>query len=320
MPPDYGILILSVCNLILWKSRGGVGRGNRQRSNGNLILQTFRKNYPVTLQGPSVETERCGNEDWDCEFYQSYPSKSGGYLLPADRPEIMAEVGPGCRCGCVVHLGAAKPRRLLATSSQTCPGRIFWQIEVGHRRNCHRLNRDLIARVPFQADTEHIIRFSVENFRFPCGSQWLKVRDGDSRSSTLIGELSMHHTTSVPVTSTGSKLLIEFFSDELLASGQECRGGFLAQAQQSQPSRRNATPVSSGFFFDSILRNLEVAPTASSSLILVHAFVALFICIVIFVSGCLGIQYIHRYRKYQLAAAAEDSESMSGIKQCSPNR
>ncbi|KAL0276483.1 UNVERIFIED_CONTAM: hypothetical protein PYX00_004046 [Menopon gallinae] len=247
-------------------------------------------------QGPSVETERCGNEDWDCEFYQRYPSNSGGYLLPADRPEIMAEVGPGCRCGCVVHLGAAKPRRLLATSSQTCPGRIFWQIE---------------------ADTEHIIRFSVENFRFPCGSQWLKVRDGDSRSSTLIGELSMHHTTSVPVTSTGSKLLIEFFSDELLASGAECRGGFLAQAQQSQPSRTNATPVSSGFFFDSILRNLEVAPTASGSLILVHAFVALFICVVIFVSGCLGIQYIHRYRKYQLAAAAEDTESMSGNSQCS---
>lgn len=245
------------------------------------------------FQGPSYESERCGNTDWDCEFYQRYPSEPG-YPLPADRPEIMAEVGPGCRCGCVIFLGEAKPRRLLATSSQSCPGRTIWVI---------------------QADREHIIRFSVEHFRFPCNSQWLKVRDGDSRSATLIGELSRSHTTSLPVTSSGPSLLIEFFSDESLASGQECGGGFVAHAQQSRPVYSNASSVSSGFSLSNILRNIEVAPTATSNLTLVHFAVALFVCTVIFVSGCLGIQYIYRYRKYHLAAAAEDTESMTGDSQ-----
>lgn len=50
--------------------------------------------------------------------------------VPADRPEVKAEIGPGCRCGCVVHLGQSKPRRLVATSSQSCPGRTFWLIQV----------------------------------------------------------------------------------------------------------------------------------------------------------------------------------------------
>lgn len=164
----------------------------------------------------------------------------------------------------------------------------------------------------FQADKDHIIKFSVEHYRFPCGSQWLKVRDGDSRSSTLIGELSRSHTTSLPVISTGSKLLIEFFSDELLAGGQECWGGFLAHAQQMLSPYSNTTSISSGFSISNILRNMEVAPTASTSLFLIHCFVALFVCLIILVSGCLGIQYILRYRKYQLAAAAEDAESSAG--------
>ncbi|KAK6631796.1 hypothetical protein RUM43_013860 [Polyplax serrata] len=242
-------------------------------------------------EGHSVETEGCANTNWDCEFYQNYlliDSENKGASFPADRPEVLAEVGPGCRCGCVIHLGAAKPRRLLATSSQSCPGRIFWQIE---------------------ADKEHIIKFSVEHFRFPCGSQWLKIRDGDSRSSTLIGELSRSHATSIPVISTGPKLLIEFFSDELLAAGQDCWGGFMAHAQQSQISFANTSRFSSGFTISKILRNMEVAATASTSLFLVHSFVAAFVCLVIIISGCLGIQYIFRYRKYQLAAAAEDAES-----------
>lgn len=152
----------------------------------------------------------------------------------------------------------------------------------------------------------------MEHFRFPCGSQWLKIRDGDSRSSTLIGELSRSHTTSVPVISSGPKLLIEFFSDELLASGQECWGGFLAHAQQSQNPYINGTSIDTGFSISKILRNMEVAPTASTSLFLIHSFVVLFIFLVILVSGCLGIQYILRYRKYQLAAAAEDAESAAG--------
>lgn len=80
--------------------------------------------YP---QGHALETERCGVAlGWDCPFYQD----SGGTDIPAERPEVKAEVGPGCRCGCVVHLGVARPRRLVASSSQSCPGRTFWLIQV----------------------------------------------------------------------------------------------------------------------------------------------------------------------------------------------
>jgi len=69
-------------------------------------------------------------DSWECIH-------SGSNFIPAEIPEIQAEVGPYCRCGCVVHLGQAKPRRLLATSSQSCPGRTFWLIQVSlYRGNC----------------------------------------------------------------------------------------------------------------------------------------------------------------------------------------
>lgn len=83
-----------------------------------------------------METEKCGSSNdasvdstWEC-LYGTGSSGGTDDVAPADRPEILAEVGPGCRCGCVVHLGQAKPRRLLATSSHSCPGRTFWLIQV----------------------------------------------------------------------------------------------------------------------------------------------------------------------------------------------
>lgn len=73
----------------------------------------------------------------------------------------------------------------------------------------------------------------MEQFRLPCGPQWLKVRDGDALSSTLLahltGVLSPQH---VVLNSTGNFLLLEFFSDEEVAVGEECWGGFLAHVQQ----------------------------------------------------------------------------------------
>jgi hypothetical protein len=77
------------------------------------------------FQGPSLQSERCGDgaESWGCLLS---PSSS----LPVDHPGVVAEVGPACRCGCVVHLGVAKPRRILATSTASCPGRTFWLIQV----------------------------------------------------------------------------------------------------------------------------------------------------------------------------------------------
>lgn len=132
--------------------------------------------------------------------------------MPADRPEVIAEIGPGCRCGCIVHLGVAKPRRLIASSSKSCPGRTFWLI---------------------QADDGDRIRFKFDFFHLPCTTQWLKVRDGDSLTSELIGYFvggNPEHPGSI--VSIGSQILVEFFSDELETTGQACGGGFLAHAQQ----------------------------------------------------------------------------------------
>lgn len=76
-----------------------------------------------------METEKCGTgigNSWEC-FYGNGISSND---IAAEIPEVKAEVGPFCRCGCIVHLGHAKPKRLLATSSQSCPGRTFWLIQV----------------------------------------------------------------------------------------------------------------------------------------------------------------------------------------------
>lgn len=75
-----------------------------------------------------METEKCGKNTgyiWEC--FENAGTMGGD--LSAEIPEIQAEVGP-CRCGCVVHLGNAKPKRYLAISSQSCPGRSFWLIQV----------------------------------------------------------------------------------------------------------------------------------------------------------------------------------------------
>ncbi|KAG5860911.1 hypothetical protein JTB14_018743 [Gonioctena quinquepunctata] len=96
----------------------------------NAVLERSELYYQFFIQqGPAVETEKCGNgmgSSWEC-FYGGVGFASD---VAAEIPEVQAEVGPYCRCGCVVHLGQAKPRRLLATSSQSCPGRTFWLIQV----------------------------------------------------------------------------------------------------------------------------------------------------------------------------------------------
>ncbi|XP_075228133.1 thrombospondin-1 like protein golden goal [Lycorma delicatula] len=230
-------------------------------------------------QGHTFETERCGVAvAWDCIFYQD----SGGPEVPADRPEVIAEVGPGCRCGCVVHLGMTKPRRLIASSSQSCPGRTFWLI---------------------QADRTHMVRLSLEQFRLPCASQWLKVRDGDSMSSNLLAQLGGMPSLPYHISSSGPWLLLEFHSDVKVAAGQECWGGFLAHAQQLDP---NVSVI-----HGRVMPVVSTAPSALSRFALVHVAVLIILSVVFLVSACMGAQYIHRYRKYQLAAATEDLETIT---------
>ena len=93
----------------------------------NYCIGNFPTNVETQglLQGASLQTESCGEgtESWSCLLS---PSSS----LPADHPGVVAEVGAGCRCGCVVHVGVAKPGRILATSTVSCPGRTFWLVQV----------------------------------------------------------------------------------------------------------------------------------------------------------------------------------------------
>lgn len=51
-------------------------------------------------------------------------------------------------------------------------------------------------------------------------------------SSALLAQLTGAPLNLASITSTGPHLLLEFFSDGNVASGQECWGGFLAHAQQ----------------------------------------------------------------------------------------
>jgi len=80
------------------------------------------------LQGPSVETQKCGKsiaDTWDC-IYET----SGTVITKENSTEVSQEIGPGCRCGCIVHLGSSKPKRIIAGATQSCPGRSFWLIQV----------------------------------------------------------------------------------------------------------------------------------------------------------------------------------------------
>lgn len=85
------------------------------------------------LKGKAVDSEACGGTaqldlhgslsqgDWECRH---------GRGLAADRPEVTAEVGTKCRCGCVLNMNANKMRTILAASTQACPERSFWLIQV----------------------------------------------------------------------------------------------------------------------------------------------------------------------------------------------
>lgn len=161
-----------------------------------------------------METEACGGAgeldlhgnwkagDWEC---------SHGKGIAAERPEVTAEIGTKCRCGCLVNLGNETSRRIVAASTQACPGRSFW----------------LIQTLP-----EFVVRLHLDQTRFPCPGQYVRVRDGDSLSAELLADIACDKNPpeSGTIVSTEPNLLIEFFSDEITAAGESCIGGFLAHA------------------------------------------------------------------------------------------
>lgn len=162
-------------------------------------------------QGSAVETEQCGGtNNWDCIY-----GATGSFLepdQPAERPGIIADIGADCRCGCIIHLTMSKPRRIIAATPESCPGRTFWllQAEAGHR-----------------------IRLVFDYFRLICSTQYIRIRDGDSLVAELIAEFSGGSAkNSEPIVSSGTRLLLEFYSNELSTIGQSCKGAFRTHAQQ----------------------------------------------------------------------------------------
>ncbi|XP_050312720.1 uncharacterized protein LOC126747859 isoform X1 [Anthonomus grandis grandis] len=241
-------------------------------------------------EGSAVETERCGiglGITWECLYNGglSNNNNNDNSLIPANIPEVKEEVGPYCRCGCVVHLGVAKPNRKLATSSQSCPGRIFWLI---------------------QADDECIIHFIVKQFNLPCGNQWLKVRDGSSLSSRLLADLE-GEPGSMPATvnSTGPNLLLEFYSDDISVGNLVCDGGFVAEASQLKVGKSNVTALQ--------VVHAKVIPMAVLKMTAVHFAALFFLAGLVLATLLLGVQYVFRYRKYQVAEF-EDKDSLAASK------
>lgn len=95
-----------------------------------------------------------------------------------------------------------------------------------------------------QVDGEESISLALSFLRLPCATQYIKVRDGPSLSSTLLVELNggglILKGAGVPVVvdSTGGQLLVEFSAGDGPAGNatQEaspaCTGGFMANVQQ----------------------------------------------------------------------------------------
>lgn len=111
-----------------------------------------------------------------------------------------------------MHLTVSKPRRIISASAESCPGRTFWLI---------------------QADPGYRIRFHFDFFRLICADQYIRVRDGDSLLSELVGEyVGGTSKITAAILSSDSKLLLEFYSNELSTIGESCKGGFLTHAQQ----------------------------------------------------------------------------------------
>ncbi|KAJ8716854.1 hypothetical protein PYW07_003481 [Mythimna separata] len=202
-----------------------------------------------------------------------------------DSSMVVAEVGAGCRCGCVLHLAPAA--RLLAGSARACPSRSFWLL---------------------QAEEGLVVRLRMEAVRLPCAGQSLRARDGDSLGSPLLASWDGPDSTAVTsgdveTTTDGSgvveiaggrHILVELRSGD---TSDRCAGGFLAHATQMEPIRNASAAwasVSGGMWW----RTGGGAREAAVALAAAAALAAL----------CLALHSAHRTRAYQRAA---DKESLT---------
>ncbi|XP_057319380.1 uncharacterized protein LOC130663870 isoform X2 [Microplitis mediator] len=249
-------------------------------------------------QGKAVESEACGGaggldlestwsaSEWECKHGQG---------LAAERPEVTAEVGTKCRCGCVVNLrNDTITRKILAASTQACPGRSFWLI---------------------QTESGSVVKLHFDQTKFPCSGQYVRARDGDSLSAELLADVAVDKNApeSGTVVSTGQSLLLEFFSDEIVVARTSCSGGFLAHASmllKSQPE--NATEDTTA-----VLIGPKVMAAAGRWALWfspAHLVAAALLLLMFLVSIFLALQYAVKYRKYQVA---EDLDSLTDNSTCS---
>uniref|UniRef100_A0A182RGW2 CUB domain-containing protein n=1 Tax=Anopheles funestus TaxID=62324 RepID=A0A182RGW2_ANOFN len=246
---------------------------------GSKILRLF-------LQGPSVQTERCGldtsGDSWECMFSPAI----GGINLPLEIEDVNTEIGPGCRCGCVIHLGMVKPKRLLGSSSHSCPDRSLWLIK---------------------GDDGCRVRMSIDFQKFPCDGQWLKIRDGDSVADELLLQFGADRaveTSSAMAEATGNMLLVEFFSRKTDQYDEACNAGFLGQAEQIKLAHTTLHPTENSTSMASkVIMPIVAGLQSYASFTIAHVCAIVFICFIVFISFLLVVQYIFRYRKYELATS-----------------
>ncbi|KAL6255317.1 hypothetical protein P5V15_013657 [Pogonomyrmex californicus] len=244
-------------------------------------------------QGRAVETESCGGtgridfqEAWNTEGWEC----RHGTTLVAARPEVTAQIGVQCRCGCIINFDDKALNKILAANTQACPGRSFWLL---------------------QAKSDYVIRLHLDQTQFRCPGQYFRARDGDSLSAELLTDIAFDKGAPATGTifSSGESLLLEFFSDEHAASADSCVGGFLGHASMfrklyenktsaSLPSETNSTLTVEQWIF------WRPAHLATASLLILIFFISIF----------LVLQFALKYRKYHIA---EDLDTLSENSGCS---
>lgn len=83
-----------------------------------------------------------------------------------------------------------------------------------------------------------MIRLHLDQTQFRCPGQYFRARDGDSLNADLLTDIAFDKSAPATIFSTGQNLLLEFFSDELTASGDSCVGGFLGHASMFRKRHR----------------------------------------------------------------------------------
>ncbi|XP_033360315.1 uncharacterized protein LOC117239110 isoform X2 [Bombus vosnesenskii] len=252
-------------------------------------------------QGKAIETEFCGkifwevsskNEAWHNRIQNSICDSA---VLAATKPEVVADIGLQCRCGCRILLKHQPYRKILGANTQACPGRSFWLL---------------------QAQANFIIGLHLDQLQFPCPGQYFRVRDGNSLNADLLIDVTydkMQFTVKTLI-SSGQNLLLEFFSDELVASGDACIGGFLAHAAvlDKKYLKRNRTTTTVPF--ETNLTNVEEEWIFWKP---AHLATALLLILIFIVSIFLALQFIIKYRKYRIA---EDLDSLNDVSELMPDR